>query len=494
MKDLGIERKKIITVLLTLSLLFSALPLFGREVPFVDETGHSPFVQVSKEVLESVVNVQVEWETEVPDLSKIFPFNDEFFRFFFRQEPEPPRQRKSVSVGSGSMFRKDGRDVYILTNYHVIGKSKEGKITITLLDGEKYKGEIVGADEKTDIAVLKIIVEQDKEVTLVEFGDSDLIEVGDWVIAIGSPFSPNLSGTVTIGVVSAKGRAGLYFGEDSPVYQDYIQTDAAINPGNSGGPLVGIDGKMVGVNAAISTVSGGNIGIGFSIPANIAKKSAADLIEKGYVERAYLGILPQAITSELQKALGLTSLQGVLVARVEEDTPADKAGLKKGDIILEFDGQPVENADKFRIIVANSKIGKTIDIKILRDGKELIKKATLVSYPETSTAQALQKEETKEWLGIVVQSLDSDFAKRLNVKAEHGVVVSKIVPGSPADESALQVGDVILEIDHETIENIDDYNEIIDKIKEEKKDSILMYVLSGSDYYHYVAIQLGEEE
>lgn len=492
MRDLKIASRKIIVTII--AILFSTLPLFGQEVPLADETGHSPFVKVAKEVLESVVNVQVEWETEMPDLSKIFPFNDEFFKFFFHGEPRLPQQRKSVSLGSGFMFRKDGRDVYILTNYHVIGKSKEGKITITLLDGEEYNGELVGVDEKTDIAVLKITVEKDKEVTLVELGDSDIIEVGDWVIAIGSPFSPNLSGTVTIGVVSAKGRAGLYFGEDSPVYQDYIQTDAAINPGNSGGPLVGIDGKVVGVNAAISTVSGGNIGIGFAIPVNIAQKSATDLIEKGYVERAYLGILPQAITPDIQKTLDLPSLKGVLIAKVEEDTPAEKAGLKRGDIIIEFDGQPVDNVDKFRLMVANADVGKTVEIKILRDGKELIKKATLTPYPETTPAKVPPKEETHEWLGIDVQPLDSDFAKRLDVKADHGVIVSKIAPGSPAEESALQVGDVILEINNEPIKNIDDYYEIIDRIKEEKKKSILMYVLSGKDYYHYVAIQLREEE
>lgn len=492
MRDLKIARRKIIITII--AILFSTLPLFGQGVPLADETGHSPFVKVANEVLESVVNVQVEWETEMPDLSKIFPFHDEFFKFFFHGEPELPQQRKSVSLGSGFMFRKDGRDVYILTNYHVIGKSKEGKITITLLDGEEYNGEIVGVDEKTDIAVLKITVEKDKEVTLVELGDSDIIEVGDWVIAIGSPFSPNLSGTVTIGVVSAKGRAGLYFGEDSPVYQDYIQTDAAINPGNSGGPLVGIDGKVVGVNAAISTVSGGNIGIGFAIPVNIAQKSATDLIEKGYVERAYLGILPQAITPDIQETLDLPSLKGVLIAKVEEDTPAEKAGLKRGDIIIEFDGQPVDNVDKFRLMVANAEVGKTVEIKILRDGKELIKKATLTPYPETTPAQVPQKEETREWLGIDVQPLDSDFAKRLDVKADHGVIVSKIAPGSPADESDLRVGDVILEINNEPIKNIDDYYEIIDRIKEEKKKSILMYVLSGNDYYHYVAIQLREEE
>ncbi|MGC9337685.1 MAG: trypsin-like peptidase domain-containing protein [Candidatus Cloacimonadia bacterium] len=492
MRDLKIASRKIIVTII--AILFSTLPLFGQEVPLADETGHSPFVKVAKEVLESVVNVQVEWETEMPDLSKIFPFNDEFFKFFFHGEPRLPQQRKSVSLGSGFMFRKDGRDVYILTNYHVIGKSKEGKITITLLDGEEYNGELVGVDEKTDIAVLKITVEKDKEVTLVELGDSDIIEVGDWVIAIGSPFSPNLSGTVTIGVVSAKGRTGLYFGEDSPVYQDYIQTDAAINPGNSGGPLVGIDGKVVGVNAAISTVSGGNIGIGFAIPVNIAQKSATDLIEKGYVERAYLGILPQAISPDIQKTLDLPSLKGVLIAKVEEDTPAEKAGLKRGDIIIEFDGQPVDNADKFRLMVANADIGKTVEIKILRDGKELIKKATLTPYPETTPARVPPKEETHEWLGIDVQPLDSDFAKRLDVKADHGVIVSKIAPGSPAEESALQVGDVILEINNEPIKNIDDYYEIIDRIKEEKKKSILTYVLSGNDYYHYVAIQLREEE
>lgn len=491
MQGLKIKNNKIITIIIVISIIFSTLPLLGQEIPVIDEGGHSPFVKIAKEVLASVVSVQVEWETEMPDLSKLYPFGDDFFKFFF---PPMPEKRKAMSMGSGFMFRQDGRDVYILTNYHVIGRSKEGKITVTLLDGEKYTGEIVGVDEKTDIAVLKITVESSKKVTLVELGDSDIIEVGDWVIAIGNPFSENLSGTVTVGVVSAKGRAGLYFGQDSPVYQDYIQTDAAINPGNSGGPLVGINGKVVGINAAISTVSGGNIGIGFAIPVNIAKKVASDLIEKGYVERAYLGILPQAITSDIQKTLKLPSLKGALIAKVEKDTPADKAGLNRGDIIIEFDGQPVDNVDKFRLMVANSEIGKTVEIKIIRDGKELIKKATLEPYPETAAIQAPKEEQTKEWLGIEVQAVDSDFAKRLGINTDQGVVVSRIVRGSPADESELQVGDVILEINNEEIQDIDDYYKIIDKIKEGKKKSILMYVLSDSDYYHYVAIQLREEE
>ena len=488
--------KRKTAVLLFVSLfIFCVYPLLASVSPVVDETGHSPFVNIVKDIRETVVSIKVEWEEESPYLAfkSPFPLDDDFFKFFFPPEPSQPdkRKRKFTGMGSGFIFRQDGRKVYILTNNHVVGKSKEGKVTVTLFDKEKYDAEIIGLDDKTDVAVIKIEVKKAQEVNVAPLGDSDDIEVGDWVIAIGNPFSENLSGTVTVGVVSAKGRAGLSFGSKSPLYQDYIQTDAAINPGNSGGPLVGIDGKVIGVNAAISTVSGGNVGIGFAIPINIVKDVANDLITKGYVERAYLGILPQEITPALQENLKLASLEGVLIGKVEKDTPAEKAGLKKGDVIIEFDGKPVKNLSKFRLMVANSKVGDKVDIKIIRKGKELIKKAKLEAYPETSVAKKESKQKsTSKWLGIEVQDIDSDFAKRMKISADKGAVVSKIIVDSPADESELSVGDVILEIDYQEIKDTDDYYSLIENLRKEDKSSILLYVLTGKNYYHYVAIKI----
>ena len=473
----------IILILFSYSLL--ALPQL-----VVDETGHSPFVKISKDILSTVVNIKVEWEVEsqYKEFKSPFPFDDDFFKFFFGPQPD---KRKSYNFGSGFIFLQEGGDVYILTNNHIVGKSTEGEITVTLSNKLKYDAEIIGLDDKTDVAVIKIKVEKGNEVNLAPLGDSDNIEVGDWVLAVGSPFSENLSGTVTLGIVSAKGRAGLSFGKGSPLYQDYIQTDAAINPGNSGGPLVDIDGKVIGINAAISTVSGGNIGIGFAIPINIVKKVINDLIEKGYVERAYLGVLPQEITPDIQESFNLPSLEGILIAKVEKDTPADEAGLKKGDVIIEFDDQPVKNVSKFRLIVADSKIGEKVDIKIIRKGKELIKKAKLEAYPETEIAKKpSEQKDSYKWLGIEVQDIDSDYAKQMKISSDEGVVVSKIVNDSPADESELKVDDVIFEIDYQEIKDIDDYYSIIDKLKKEDRNSVLLYVLTGKDYYHYIAIKI----
>ncbi|OPX25469.1 MAG: hypothetical protein B1H05_03780, partial [Candidatus Cloacimonas sp. 4484_140] len=346
-------------------------------------------------------------------------------------------------------------------------------------------------DDKTDIAVIRIVVDKDADISIAPLGDSDWIEVGDWVIAIGNPFSENLRGTVTTGVVSAKGRANLNFGADSPVYQDYIQTDAAINPGNSGGPLVDIHGNVIGINAAISSVSGGNIGIGFAIPINIVKALIDDLIDKGFVERAYLGILPQKITPALQKSLDLPNLEGVLIGKVESNTPAEKAGLKKRDVIIEFDDEPVKNLNKFRLMVANKQVGDKISMKIIRDGKELTKTAKLESFPESSVASKPQStDDERSWLGIEVKSLDSDFARQFNLNIDKGVIVSKIDISSPAYDSNLNVGDIILELGDEEIESTKDYFKAVEKMKDDDTDSMLLYVLTPPQFYHYVAIKV----
>ena len=459
-------------------------------IPLVDSDGHSPFVKIVDDLIGTVVNIKVEWETQsnYKQFSSPFPFNDDFFKFFF---PKPENNRRTVGYGSGFIFRKEGNDVYILTNNHVVGKSEDAKITVTLNDQMRYDAEVVGLDDKTDIAVIKIAVDKDTDISTAPLGDSDWIEVGDWVIAIGNPFSENLRGTVTTGVVSAKGRANLNFGADSPVYQDYIQTDAAINPGNSGGPLVDINGNVIGINAAISSVNGGNIGIGFAIPINIVKALIDDLIDKGFVERAYLGILPQGITPALQKSLDLPSLEGVLIGKVEHDTPAEKAGLKKRDVIIEFDGEPVKNLNKFRLMVANKQVDDKISIKIIRGGKELSKTAKLESFPESSIASKPKTvEDEKSWLGIEVRSLDSDFAKQLNLNIDKGVIVSQIDIDSPAYDSNLNVGDVILELGDEEIESTKDYFNVIENMKDDEDDSVLLYVLTPSQFYHYVAIKV----
>ncbi len=474
-------------VLIALFVIFLSTSAFAS-IPLVEENGHSPFVKIVDELIGTVVNIKVEYEVSGSYKNYSSPLPEDFFKFFF---PQPENQRRSINYGSGFIFRKDGDIVYILTNNHVVGKSDKADITVTLNDKTKYDAEVVGLDDKTDVAVIKIQVDKGKDIPIAPLGDSDWIQVGDWVVAIGNPFSENLRGTVTMGVVSAKGRANLNFGADSPVYQDYIQTDAAINPGNSGGPLADIHGNVIGINAAISSVNGGNIGIGFAIPINIVKTLINDLIDKGYVERAYLGILPQEITPALMKSLDLPNMDGVLIGKVEDDTPAAQAGLKKRDVIIEFDGEQVKNLNKFKLMVATKHVGDKVSMTLIRNGKEIKKTAKLEAYPETSTASRNKTvEDESNWLGIEVKSLNSNFAQQFNLDIDKGVIISKINVDSPAYDSNLNVGDVILEVGDKDIKDLDDYEKAIKKLQKDDVDSVLLYVLTSPQFYHYVAIKV----
>jgi serine protease Do len=458
----------------------------------VTQDGKSPFVQVIKDIRESVVNIQVEYEEEFGGTQQF----DDFFKFFFpdqfRNPNQQPRKRQAMSMGSGFIFRRDKDDVYIITNNHVVEKGDKGEITVTLADKAKYTAEIIGLDSETDLAVIKISVAKHEAITSVPLGNSDEIDVGDWAIAIGNPFGQlGLERTVTVGVISATGRANLRFGQNSPLYQDYIQTDAAINPGNSGGPLVNIKGEVIGVNSAITSTSGGNVGIGFAIPVNIAKKVVNDLIDKGRVMRAYLGILPQEIDADLQKSLKLDQVSGVLVAKVEENTPAADSGIKRGDVIIAFNDAFVPNVAKFRIEVANSPIGKKIPVRIIRDNKEQTLRVTLVERTEdVAVSTSPQSVESSEWLGLQVESTQGEYAQRNNIDAEQGVVITKIEPRTPAGKSGLAVGDVIIEINNQTVKNTSDYQTYIEQAKEGKSDIILFYVKSNNNVFRFVPVNI----
>lgn len=477
-------KRRIITIIamtLTVIGLFAQYPL--------NENAQSPFVQVVKNTRASVVNIRVEYEVEAGRFGQGMP-NEDFFRFFFPDMPRgnQPRNRTSVSMGSGFIFKRDGNDVYIMTNNHVVEHGKKGEITVTLADKAKYTASVVGLDAETDLAVIKIEVEKDEEAVVVPLGDSDAIDIADWVIAIGNPFGQlGLDRTVTVGVVSAKGRANLRFGESSPVYQDYIQTDAAINPGNSGGPLLNIHGEVVGVNAAITSTSGGNVGIGFAIPVNLAKKVADDLLREGKVVRAYIGIMPQEIDAELRQSLDLDEISGVLVAKVEDDTPADKAGLKRGDVIVEFNGKAVPNVAKFRIEVANSEIGAKTPVTIIRDGKKKVLQVKLTRRPGETSEAAEEEPEAETSLGLAVEDLDGAFAERYNIRESEGVVITQVERNSAAAKAGLQAGDVILEVNNEAVRNAKDYKSIL---KSAKGDIVLMYVKGYRGTYKYVTISL----
>ena len=454
----------------------------------VTKDGKSPFVKVVEDIRESVVNILVEAEISYSQRGGQLPFNDDFFKYFF---PNPPQTqpRKSASMGSGFIFKQKGLEVYIITNNHVVEQGANGKITVTLADKAKYEAEIVGLDAETDLAVIKIEVIKDEEITIVSLGDSDNLDIGDWAIAIGNPFGQlGLERTVTVGVISATGRANLNFGSGSPIYQDYIQTDAAINPGNSGGPLLNLKGEVIGVNAAITSTSGGNVGIGFAIPVNLAKKVSSDLLNTGKVIRAYIGILPQEIDSDLRASLKLDKVQGVLVAKVENDTPAEEAGMKRGDVILKFGSKTIENVAKFRIIIANSSIGKSYPVEVMRKNKRKTLHVTLVPRPgNEETEEKEDDSKPNNDLGINVESLSGEFATRNKIKAEEGVVITRIMPGSPAASSQLRVGTVILEVNQQKIENVKDFKKATKDIEE---DVVLLYVKTTAGNYQFVTVKM----
>jgi len=463
-------------------LLFSFLP--------TDENGRSPFVQVVKNLRESVVHIRVETETESNYGTQSF-FDDDFFKFFF---PQMPQTRKTVSVGSGFVFKKDGNEVYIMTNAHVVDNGEKGKVEVTLADKAKFKAEIVGSDPMSDIAVIKIILDKHEDITVADFGNSDQMEVGDWAIAIGNPFGElGLERTVTVGVISATNRSDLNFGKDSPVYQDYIQTDAAINPGNSGGPLININGEVIGVNAAITSPAGGNVGIGFAIPSNLAKKVSDDLINKGKVIRAYLGIVPQQMTDDLAKAMEMDRIYGILVARIEDDTPAKEAGLNEGDVIVEFNNQEIPDVSRFRIIVANSPIGEKIPVKIIRDGQLKELTATLKELPGSEKSAISATDKKKNDLGLEVEEIDGEYGKRMKFKPDFGVVITSVTPDSPASQAGLSAGDVIQKINGAPVNSVKEFSNYIDKAQNNAPSSrklLLLHVLTKDGNYQFFTLPL----
>ena len=369
----------------------------------------------------------------------------------------PQRQR---SLGSGFIIDGDGS---ILTNNHVVENAQ--KIVVKLADEQEYEAKVIGRDPKTDIAVIKI--EAKTKLTPANFGDSDGLEVGEWVMAIGNPFG--LDSTVTSGIVSAKGR---HIGQGP--YDNFIQTDASINPGNSGGPLINLRGEVIGINTAIFSRTGGNIGIGFAIPVNLVKELLPQLRGKGKVTRGYLGVLIQKVTPELAESLGMEKSQGALVANVSKDGPADKSGVKVGDVIVEFDGKEIKDSGELPIIVARTAVDKKVRMKVLRDKKEL----TLnVAVGELKDEEVVASAPEKGEMGLTVQRLTPQIAESLGLEKAEGIVVSAVEPGSAADEAGIRRGDVIVEIDRKPIRNLDEYKKSIATVRKGK--GVLFLVRRG---------------
>ena len=445
---------------------------------------HSPFVQVANAVLPAVVNISAERTVKVSQQQSPLqgsPF-EEFFRDFMRGLPEVPLERQQNALGSGVIISPDG---YIVTNNHVV--SGFDKIAVLLADGTEFNGnavKVVGRDPQSDLAVLK--VESKKQLPSVPLGNAADIEVGDWAIAVGNPFG--LSGTVTVGVVSAKGRSGLPLPE-GPSYQDYIQTDASINPGNSGGALVDIKGELMGINSAIRTPSGGSVGIGFAVPVDIVRSVTDQLIKTGKVVRGYMGIRPQSVTDAIRKAMGLEDIKGVLVADVIAGQPADKAGIKSGDVIIEVNGVKTDGVEQFRNQVAEFAPSTRISVVIVRDGARMTKSVTLATFPESEQQSSTSEEQPPAaWLGITARDLTTD--ERAHAKVSGGVVVDSVESGSVADDAGIESEDIVLEVGKNRIGGMGDYNRAMRQFKD-SKNAILFRINRGGSVL-YIAVEPGE--
>ncbi|MCC6544047.1 MAG: DegQ family serine endoprotease [Nitrospirae bacterium] len=426
------------------------------------------FVEISKRVTPAVVNISTTKTMRGMEKGQLSPFfNDPFFRRFFGddlfREHEMPRKHKEQSLGSGVIVTDDG---YIVTNNHVVEGADE--IKVVLSDRKEYVGKVVGADPKTDLAIVKI---KASDLPAIVWGDSDNIEVGEFVLAIGSPFG--LNQTVTSGIISAKGRANVGIAD----YEDFIQTDAAINPGNSGGALVNIRGELIGINTAIFTRSGGYMGIGFAVPSNMAKSVMDSLVKEGRVTRGWLGVYIQDITPELAKQFKLSSNRGALVSDVMEGSPADKAGLQRGDVILQYNGKEVENNSHLRNIVAQTQVGKTIDVKVIRDGRTELIKVVIGELPaEMAKGENGEGSAGGFFQGLTIQSLTPELRQRYDIPEKiKGIIVAGVNADTPAEDYGLKAGDVILQINRKDIKSVKDFNKIAEEIKSGDSVLILIY-------------------
>ena len=448
------------------------------------------FVEIAKKQNPAVVNVSTKSKTErthnnfrppqrrpgpgqgrSPD-----PFRDFYDKFF----GDKPRQKPKSGMGSGFVIDKEG---HILTNYHVIEGADE--IVVMLQDnngGEtEYTATLIGSDEKTDIALIKINRNENtpKEFPFLKLGSSENLEVGEWVMAIGNPFG--LSHTVTVGVVSALGRS-----IGAGPYDEFIQTDASINPGNSGGPLINIEGDVIGINTAIiSGNTGGNVGIGFAIPINIAKGILKDLKEKGSVTRGWLGVMIQKITPELAKSFGLNQREGALVGDVIPDGPAFKAGVKRGDVIVQFNGQAVKDMEDLPKIVAATTPNSVVNVEVIRDG---LKKILQVTIEVLQDMQAAVVAKAADPLGMQVQDITKELAQSLQLEGTEGVLVSDVTPGDSASESGIRRGDVIAEMNRSPVNSLQDYHRMLGSVK--KGASVLFLVKRGGTTI-YIAVKIG---
>jgi serine protease Do len=403
------------------------------------------------------------------------PFGqDDTFRDFFEKffKDQVPRDYRQSSLGTGFIIDKDG---YILTNNHVVERTDE--IKVRLANKKEYDAEIVGRDPKTDLALIRI--DTKAPLTPLTLGDSDKLEVGEWVVAIGNPFG--LDHTVTAGIVSAKYRQ---LGAGS--YDNFIQTDASINPGNSGGPLLNTKGEVVGINSAIFSRSGGSVGIGFAIPINMAKDLLPQL-KKGKIDRGWLGVMIQKITPELKDKLQLMDEKGALIADVTPSGPAEEAGLKRGDVIVSFDGKPVEKMNDLPYMVASTPIEKVVEVDVVRRGKKKTFSVKIGRMPDE--AESPQAPEKTSDLGMTVEEITPQLAREYGLSDETGVVVVSVEANSSAGEAGIRAGDVILEIEQKPIGDMDAYRRALRALK---KDDTALFLIKRGGNTLYLTMKIWE--
>ncbi len=450
------------------------------------------FAGLAEKLLPSVVNVSTTQVVEgrggmeLPQLPPGSPFEEFFKEFFDRNRPKEERRRRATSLGSG--FIVDGGG-YVVTNNHVIQDADE--ITVVLQDDTRLPAKVIGRDAKTDLAVLKI--QTDRKLPAIKFGDSDGARVGDWVLAIGNPFG--LGGTVTAGIISARGRD-----INAGPYDDFLQTDASINRGNSGGPMFNLDGEVIGVATAIYSPSGGSVGIGFAIPSNSAEPVIKQLIEHGVVRRGWLGVHIQAVTDEIAETLGLEEATGALVASVIQDGPAEKADIRAGDVILRFDGREVPEMRKLPRIVADTIVGKDVDVILWRDNAKVTVEVEIGLLPEDEVRVAKRGgrgggggvERTIASLGLSLSSVTDGLRQRFDLDDDaKGVVVTDVDQDGSAAGKGIRPGDLIVEVSQEEVSTPADIEEKVREARAAGRKSVLLLV-EGQGGLRFVALRIAE--
>ena len=450
--------------LFSLGLLLFSASLFAQLPDFTGIVERTKDAVVNISTTKKVGASTLKKHLQIPDLPEDSPFGELFKKFLDPNGKFHMPERESNSLGSGFIISKDG---YILTNHHVVDGADE--VIVRMSNRKEYEAKVIGSDKAADIAVLKI--EADEDLPTVKIGDSEKLKVGQWVLAIGSPFGFDHS--VTAGIVSAIGRS-----LPSDNYVPFIQTDVAINPGNSGGPLLNLDGKVIGINSQIYSRTGGFMGLSFAIPIELAMDVAEQIKTKGSVSRGWLGVLIQEVTRDLAESFGMETPHGALVAKVMPDSPAQKAGLRVGDVIVEFNGKKVSRSSALPPLVGRFPVGKTAEVVVVRNKKRKTLKVRIEQLPEQASAEPEQEPEAEKpmeesALGLSVQPLDAAARKKL--KVDSGVQVMEIDADGPAADAGIQPGDVISMIDNRPVKSLDDFNRLVKSLKPGKSVAILIH-------------------